>query len=397
MPGRVPYRELADRMGRFRDQMDRDHPGWEMAAFFGIVNLYYFTGTMQNGVLLLPRSGDPVFWVRRSDDRACEESAFPDIRPMGSFRDAALGTSTVPDTVYIEAEVVPLALIERFRKHLPFRNTGPLDTAIAHVRSVKSPFERSLMEHAGRIHRHVLEDCVPGMLRAGESEAEFGGELYALMVRSGHQGIVRFGRFNTEIEVGQIGFGKSSLYPTSFDGPGGCRGIGPASPVVGSPDRMLSAGDLVFIDNACGVDGYQTDKTMTYMFGRPLPDDAIEMHHQCVGIEHEMASLLKPGRRPGEIYTEIMDGLNPGFGEHFMGFGARKADFLGHGTGLEVDELPVIARGFDDPLREGMCIALEPKRGVPGVGMVGTENTYLVTPGGGRSITGSNPGLIPVF
>jgi Xaa-Pro dipeptidase len=397
MPGRVPYRELADRVGRFRDQMDRDRPGWEMAAFFGTVNLYYFTGTMQNGVLLLPRSGDPVFWVRRSYDRAHEESAFPDIRPMRSYRDAAKGTDTLPDTIYLEAEIVPLALIERFRKHFPFRNTGSLDMAIARVRSVKSPFEWSLMEHAGRIHRHVLEDCVPGMLRAGESEAEFGGELYALMVRSGHQGIVRFGMFNTEIEVGQIGFGESSLYPTSFDGPGGCRGIGPASPVLGSPGQMLAQGDLVFIDNACGVDGYQTDKTMTYMFGRPLPDDAIEMHHICVEIEHEMASLLRPGKRPGEIYTEIMDGLSPGFGEHFMGFGARKAGFLGHGTGLEVDELPVIARGFDDPLREGMCIALEPKRGVPGVGMVGTENTYLVTPGGGRSITGSNPGLIPVF
>jgi Xaa-Pro aminopeptidase len=33
---------------------------------------------------------------------------------------------------------------------------------------------------------------------------------------------------------------------------------------------------------------------------------------------------------------------------------------------------------------------------VPGVGMVGSENTYLVTPDGGRSLTGSNPGLILV-
>jgi Xaa-Pro aminopeptidase len=44
-----------------------------------------------------------------------------------------------------------------------------------------------------------------------------------------------------------------------------------------------------------------------------------------------------------------------------------------------------------------MTIAVEPKRGVKGVGLVGIENTFIVTPGGGRSITGSSRGLIPVW
>ena len=63
---------------------------------------------------------------------------------------------------------------------------------------------------------------------------------------------------------------------------------------------------------------------------------------------------------------------------------------------MQVDELPVIAKGFDEPLMENMVIALEPKKGVPGVGMVGSENTYLVTPGGGKSLTGNHPGLMVV-
>ena len=79
-----------------------------------------------------------------------------------------------------------------------------------------------------------------------------------------------------------------------------------------------------------------------------------------------------------------------------MGYGDRKVQFLGHGIGLEIAENPVIARGFDTPLEEGMVIALEPKKGIKGIGMVGTENTFIVTPGGGRSITGSHPGLMPV-
>jgi Xaa-Pro aminopeptidase len=107
--------------------------------------------------------------------------------------------------------------------------------------------------------------------------------------------------------------------------------------------------------------------------------------------------MLRPGTAPSEIYEAILDGLNPKFLEDFMGFGDRQAQFLGHGVGLCVDETPVIARGFDEPLEEGLVFALEPKKGVRGVGMVGIENTFVVARGGGRCITGTNAGLIPVY
>jgi len=91
-----------------------------------------------------------------------------------------------------------------------------------------------------------------------------------------------------------------------------------------------------------------------------------------------------------------MTNLDPEFLANFMGFGDRRVGFLGHGVGLQIDEPPVIANGFDEPLVEGMVLALEPKKGVPGVGMLGTENTYVVAADGGRSITGANPGPILV-
>ncbi len=397
MHDRVPASELQERMNRFRARMDIDNPEWEMAAIFGKINLYYFTGTIQDGVLLIERDRGAVFWVRRSLERAMGESRFPDIRPMRSYRDAASETAVLPGRIFMETEVVPLALAERFRKHFPCTDVGSMDLQAARVRSIKSPYELALLEKAGEIHRVVLEEEVPGILREGMSEAEFGAAVYSLMVERGHQGIVRFGRFNTEIEVGQIGFGESSLYPTCFDGPGGCYGACPGAPVLGSQSRRLRCGDLVFIDNSCGVEGYQTDKTMNYMFGRPVPDEAIEAHRRCVEVLDKLAGLLMPGAIPSAIYSAIMESLEPGFLEHFMGFGERRASFLGHGTGLLVDEIPVIAMGFDDPLEEGMAIALEPKKGVPGVGLVGIENTYVVTPGGGRSITGRSRGLIPVY
>ncbi len=292
---------------------------------------------------------------------------------------------------------MPLALYQRFVKHFPFKEFKPVDLHVAAVRAVKSEYELSLMRKSGKIHQHVLEDLVPDMLLEGMSEAQLATELFKVLVDEGHHGLTRFGMFDTEIVVGHVGFGESSLYPTYFDGASGTLGLSPAAPVLGNRNRKLTKGDLVFVDVGCGVDGYNTDKTMTYMYGSPLPPHALEAHQKCVEIQNEIAGMLKPGEIPSQIYPQIMDNLNDEFLENFMGFGPRKVKFLGHAIGLLIDELPVIAERFDEPLQEGMVFAIEPKKGIKDVGMVGIENTFIVTPNGGECITGNNPGMIPVY
>jgi len=144
------------------------------------------------------------------------------------------------------------------------------------------------------------------------------------------------------------------------------------------------------------MDGYHTDKTMVYCFGGAPSPGLRDLQKRCVEIEHRLAALLKPGAIPSEIYSRVLGSLDADFLQNFMGFGNRRANFLGHGLGLQIDEPPVLTEGFDQPLEDHMVLALEPKVGVAGVGMVGSENTYLVTLHGGRSITGRHPGLIQV-
>ncbi len=392
----IPARELASRMSRFRKIMDTGNPDWEIAVIFSKINLFYFTGSMPDGMLIISRADNATLWVRRSFERTNSESEFPDIRPMDSYRDVAPNYKSLPKEVFLETEFVPLAMFKRFQKHFPFEAYHSLDSQLATTRSVKSDLEINFMEQAGAIHCRVLEDLVPDILQEGITEADLAGELYRLMVREGHQGTARFSMFDTEIVVAQLGFGDSSLYPTNFDGPGGNRGLNAAVPGLGSRQRKLQKGDLVFIDMGIGVNGYHSDKTMTYMFGKPLDEKTIHTHHQCVEIQNKVAEMLKPGNIPEVIYESIMDGLTAEFKENFMGFGDRAVKFLGHGIGLTVDELPVLARKFKDPLEENMVFAVEPKKGIEGVGMVGIENTFVVTPDGGRCITGNNPGLILV-
>ncbi|NLB81354.1 MAG: aminopeptidase P family protein, partial [Clostridiaceae bacterium] len=108
----------------------------------------------------------------------------------------------------------------------------------------------------------------------------------------------------------------------------------------------------------------------------------------------KVADLLKTGNIPAQIYSTVMKELDDDFADGFMGYKQRIAKFLGHGIGLHVDEYPAIANGFNEPLKENMAIAVEPKKGIDNVGMVGVEDTYIVTDNGGKCITGGGIDII---
>lgn len=391
----VPKSELTSRMQRLRKQLDKGAPEWRVALVFGKVNLYYLTGTMPSGVLVIPRDREATLWVRRSFTRSCAESAFPRIERMRSFRDIAAAWPDRPDAALVEREVLTLAHVDRMNKHLGFKDLQALDVHLGRVRAVKTEWELGCMERSGKIHREVLEEELPRMLREGISEAELGAEILACLIARGHQGVARVSMFDTELFLGNVCFGTSSIQPNPFDGPGGLLGVSPAVPLFASHSRCLRRGDLVYVDVACAVDGYHTDKTMTYAFG-DLPAAAVTAQKTCVHIQNITAERLRPGAIPAEIHATVLADLDEKFLETFMGCGDQQVRFLGHGVGLHIDEMPVIANGFDEPLEANMTIALEPKQGLEGIGMVGIENTFVVSENGGRSLTGESHGLLAV-
>lgn len=396
MQEKVTRQELEERLKRFFAAMTRDNPDWDTALFLGKVNQYYFTGTMQDGMLLLKRDGGAFYFVRRSYDRARDESPFANIYPMETYGDAAQIAGSNLGNTYLEAEIVTVGILERLKRKFKLAETGSLDKTILGVRAVKSPYELFWMEESGRQHDRLLMEVVPAMLREGMSEAEFCAALYPKMVGLGYQGYTRFAMFQNEIVIGQIGFGESSLYPTNFDGPGGMTGISPAAPILGSRYRNLKKGDLVFVDIGFAMNGYNSDMTQVYMFGAKPSADVAKAHRACMDVQARLAERLKPGAVPAEIYNSEIENLPEDFKKNFMGFGSRQVKFFGHGVGLHVDELPLIAGGYREPLQENMTVALEPKKGIPGVGMVGVEDTYVVGPQGGRCLTGGGRDIIVV-
>ena len=135
----VPAAELNTRLDRLRCAMTEKDPAWSMLLLDNTLDMYYFTGTMQDGALVVTPDQATLF-VRRSFDVAKDESAFADIRPMGSFRGIKEVYPDIPETVYVAAKTMTLQKLSMLNKHLPFA-PKPMDGVLSGLRSVKSAYE----------------------------------------------------------------------------------------------------------------------------------------------------------------------------------------------------------------------------------------------------------------
>ena len=143
--------------------------------------------------------------------------------------------------------------------------------------------------------------------------------------------------------------------------------------------KPLKRGEPVMIDVCGGYAGYIADGSRTYSIG-PLSQQMRDTHQYILELNAWIEEQLRPGNIPSEIYSRILDRVaKTSFARHFMGSGENQVRFVAHSVGLELDETPVIAPKFDAPLEAGVVLAVEPKVFYPGLGGVGTENTYVIT------------------
>lgn len=399
----IPLQELASRWDRCRKLLQQFIPQAQGLLVFSRLNIYYFCGSFANGVFWLPTSGDPVLLCRRGEERAKIESPMPHIYPFTSYRDIASiladAGSPLPKLVAAEMNGLSWALANSLTKHLPDRQFVPADKIISMSRAHKSKWELSFLREAGRRHARCLTEILPQFLHEGISELAICHKISEIFYAEGHLGILRMENYGEEVFLGHVSVGESANYPSVFNGPVGLRGVHPAAPHMGSAEVRWTAGKPLIIDNGFTLAGYMTDKTQVYWLGEKetIPVTAREAHDFCISLQDQIVELLRPGTLPSAIWNHCLERVERSeWNDGFMGLGKNKVFFAGHGIGLAVDEYPVLARGFDLPLEEGMTLAVEPKIGIPGFGMVGVENTFEVTPEGGKSLTGEEFDILTV-
>jgi Xaa-Pro dipeptidase len=341
------------------------------------VDMFYLTGTVQNGVLWFPREGEPVLAVRKSFDRAQIESLVKNIVPLKSYSELPSLIPNPGKTVGFEMDVVPVATFQQVSKHFPNAKLVDDSAALRGARAVKTAYEIDCIRHAAQLLDRAFLD-IPSRLHDGIAEFELAAHIEYVMRKAGHQGLTRVRRFNMENFYGAVSFGASASYPHNFDGPVGQRGLYPAIPVSGSR-KTLKPGEPVMVDVVGGYGGYIADGSRTYSIG-PLSPQMRDTHQFILELNDWIEEQLRPGRIPSEIYSGILERVRKTpFAAHFMGSAENQVRFVAHGVGLELDEIPVVGPKFDDPLEAGVVLAVEPKIFYPDLGGVGVENTYVLT------------------
>jgi Xaa-Pro dipeptidase len=232
----------------------------------------------------------------------------------------------------------------------------------------------------------VMLEAATQALREGMTELELAGRVEAAARRAGHQGVVPMRGWNQGLFFGTLSSGEASALQSFPDIPLAGEGPSPASP-VGAGRRRIVAGEPVILDYVAALDGYLCDQTRTLAIG-PLPDKFARAHEAAVAILTTVQAAIRPGETPQALYRRALE-LSKEFGvaEHFMGHGPLRARYLGHGVGLELDEWPILAEGWTQPLEVGQVFCVEPKIAFPGEGAVGIEDQFAVTAGGAERLS----------
>ncbi len=397
-----------------KDEMNRRHelcrtlcrdlsPDASGLLVFSRLNIYYLTGTLGDGLFWLPMQGEPILFVRRAVPRTHVESPLHNVKLFDTFEDI-IEHCTEYDVklgpkIAVEMGAVPWDMATAIQKSFVGHSFINGDTVLAKARSRKSLWELNKMCIAGERHHKALYEILPQYFKVGMSEYEVARLSWDVFFELGHGGINRMGNFGEECFLGHIAAGDNGNYPSHFNGPLGLMGEHPSAPYMGNANIIWNKGELLALDIGFTLEGYHTDKTQVYFAGKAkdMPDNVRRAHDACIEIQARASEALKVGAIPSAIWADAVKRAEQlGISEGFMGLNLNKVPFLGHGIGLVIDEYPVLANRFDEPLQEHMTIAIEPKVGLPGIGMVGVENTFVVTPEGGKSITGQDFEIICV-
>ena len=347
------------------------------------VNLYYTTGRIYSGYFYLPAEGAPWFFVKRPNGLAGDHVEY--IRKPEQMAELfAFYGLEMPEKLLLEADELTYNDYIRLQKIFTPTSTRYASALKRLVRLIKTPYEIEMFRISAERHAKTYAE-IPECFRPGMTDLEFQYEIEKRMRKNGSIGLFRAFGANMDIFMGSILAGENAEVPSPFDFALGGGGIDASCP-LGANGTTLKEGTAVMVDMAGNYTAYMTDMTRVFSVGR-LPGLAYRAHQTALLIESEIENIARPGTPCAQLY-EIAAKITEkqGLGAYFMGT-KQQAKFVGHGIGIQINELPVLTPRSKDRLEPNMVFALEPKYVIPGIGAVGIENSFLVTETGLEKIT----------
>ncbi len=340
------------------------------------VSIYYLTGRIYRGYLYITVDNDAPLYLVRRPTILHGPGVHLIAKPSQINETLAKAGMAVGEPVALELDTMPchdaMRLAQALGMEAPEGNISPLLRA---CRAVKTEREKDMLRRSGVEHAEVYSR-IPGLYKTGMTDIELQIEIERASRLEGCLGIFRCAGPEMEIFMGNVLTGDNADAPSPYDFAMGGAGLDPSLP-VGADGTIIRPGLPVMVDVNGNYTGYMTDMTRCFAAGTVSPE--VEKANRlsadiCAGL----AGMMAPGIAAADLYNRALEmAREAGMEEYFMGHRSH-AGFVGHGVGIEINELPVIAPRSRDILAAGNAIALEPKFVLPGIGAVGVENTYLV-------------------
>jgi len=341
-------------------------------------SMFYFTGMRWSNSermfgLVIPARGDiawicPKFEEERArelikfgkDLRTWEEDESPYRRIAEVFHDRGLGNGRIG-----MEERVRFFLFDGIRQEAPTLDFVGATPVTAGCRMFKSPAELALMQRANDITLVAYKATYESM-RVGMVQNEFAGNCSAAFRALGVEG----GIF--------CSFGKYTAFPHGSSTP-----------------QTLKEGDVVLMDGGCSVEGYQSDITRTFVFGKPT-----ERQRKIWDLERRAQDAGFAAARLG-VPCETVDIAarrvitEAGFGPDYKVPGLPHR--TGHGIGLDGHEWTNFVRGNKTPIQPGMCFSDEPTIVIYGEFGIRLEDCLYITEQGAKFFTPQSKSIAEPF
>lgn len=317
-------------------------------------NIFYITGRVFAGQIYIPLQGPVIFFIRRPV--GLEGDGVVYIRKPEQMAES-LGLN-MPQSLALELDITAYSTVKRLSAIFPGVEIVNGSPVMRIARSVKTPAEIRMMKISGEKQERVYRR-IPHLFRPGMTDLELQVEIERTSRLEGCLGQFRISGDSMELYMANILVGDNADTPTPYDFAMGGEGLDPSLP-VGCNGTIIKPGYSVMVDANGNYTGYMTDMTRTFAATtiEPLAEKA---HRTSIEICKAIAKEGKPGI-PAKALYETAEAMakEAGLERYFMGH-AQKAGFVGHGVGIEINELPVLAPRSKDILQEGNAIAVEPK------------------------------------
>jgi Xaa-Pro aminopeptidase len=384
---KVPAIEIAARMLRIQNELQREN----IEGLFIVqrVDLYYFSGTAQNGFLYIPAEGQPLLFIKQYFPRAKAESSIANILKIRSIKEIP-GLivdfyGKAPETLGFELDVVPVNDFNFYQRLFNPKNCVDGSSLILKSRRIKSEWEIAQMENTAEMTRKTFE-YMRTAIRPGITEIEFAGMFETYARKLGHGARIRVRHFQTEGYPWHILSGKSGSMPGLLDSPASGQGTSAAFP-VGAGHKKLRTNEPIMVDLGSVLNGYHLDETRMFAIDC-MPRKAMRTCQAAIEIHDRILEKASPGVTLAELFDHsILLAEKLGYTESYLGAPGHKVSFIGHGIGLEIIEPYIIAKNRKDQLESNMTLALEPKFVFENQFTAGVESVMLVTETGARLIS----------